>query len=121
VPGGAAPTRQTKARRGGIQRAGTSGIWRINWSRLHSRPRLGAMDTHYRQQALEQHQATAEPPQPSEVARLTPLLHEHLNVLGRYGFTLPEEIAAGQLRPLRNPTCSSALAGICIFNSFTNS
>jgi hypothetical protein len=32
------------------------------------------------------------------------LLHEHLNMLGRYDFTLPDRIAAGELRPLRSPT-----------------
>jgi len=36
------------------------------------------------------------------VARLSPLLHEHVNMLGRYDFTLPERVAAGELRPLRN-------------------
>lgn len=38
-----------------------------------------------------------------DVARLSPLLHEHVNMLGRYDFTLPDEIASGQLRPLRDP------------------
>jgi len=61
-------------------------------------------NTRYLQQALEQHQAAAEPPEPGDVARLSPLLHEHINMLGRYDFTLPEGIAAGQLRPLRDPT-----------------
>ena len=61
-------------------------------------------NTRYLQQALEQHQAVAEPPEPGDVARLSPLLHEHINMLGRYDFTLPEGIAAGQLRPLRDPT-----------------
>lgn len=36
------------------------------------------------------------------MARLSPLLHEHVNMLGRYDFTLPERVAAGELRPLRN-------------------
>ena len=38
-----------------------------------------------------------------DIARLSPLSHGHLNVLGRYAFTLPELIARGQLRPLRRP------------------
>ncbi|MFB9995458.1 hypothetical protein ACFFLM_26340 [Deinococcus oregonensis] len=29
------------------------------------------------------------------------LLHEHINMLGRYEFSLPDEVARGQLRPLR--------------------
>jgi TnpA family transposase len=38
-----------------------------------------------------------------DVARLSPLGHEHINMLGRYTFTLPPRIARGELRPLRNP------------------
>jgi hypothetical protein len=35
--------------------------------------------------------------------RLSPLVHEHLNVLGRYSFSTPEAVAKGELRLLRNP------------------
>ena len=38
-----------------------------------------------------------------DVARLSPLGHEHINMLGRYTFTLPEMVARGKLRPLRDP------------------
>jgi TnpA family transposase len=38
-----------------------------------------------------------------DVARLSPLGHEHINMLGRYTFTLPDVVARGGLRPLRNP------------------
>jgi len=61
-------------------------------------------NTRYLQQALEQWQETEGIPNPDDVARLSPLLHDHVNVLGRYDFTLPENIAAGQLRPLRTLT-----------------
>jgi hypothetical protein len=37
------------------------------------------------------------------VARLSPLGHEHINMLGRYALSLPDKIARGELRPLRNP------------------
>ena len=60
-------------------------------------------NTRYLQQALEQWPESEAPPAPYDVARLSPLQHEHINMLGRYDFTLPESIAAGQLRPLRNP------------------
>lgn len=40
----------------------------------------------------------------ADVARLSPLAHEHINMLGRYVFTLPEPVARGELRPLRSPT-----------------
>lgn len=58
-------------------------------------------NTRYLQQALEQWQETEEPLNPEDVARLPPLPHKHVNMLGRYDFTLPEAIAAGQLRLLR--------------------
>ena len=35
--------------------------------------------------------------------RLSPLVHEHINMLGRYSFAMPETVARGELRPLRNP------------------
>ena len=31
------------------------------------------------------------------------LIYEHINMLGRYSFAVPEEVARGELRPLRNP------------------
>lgn len=37
-----------------------------------------------------------------DVARLTPLIHEHINMLGRYSFTVPDVVARGKLRPLRD-------------------
>jgi hypothetical protein len=42
-----------------------------------------------------------------DVARLSPLGFEHINMLGRYAFVLPDAVARGELRPLRDP----ALAG----------
>jgi hypothetical protein len=38
-----------------------------------------------------------------DVARLSPLGHDHINMLGRYAFTLPARVALGELRPLRDP------------------
>ena len=40
-------------------------------------------NTRYLQQALEEHQATEGAPELGNVARLSPLLHEHVNMLGR--------------------------------------
>ena len=40
---------------------------------------------------------------PEDVARLSPLGHEHINVLGRYSFALADGIAEGELRPLHQP------------------
>jgi Tn3 transposase DDE domain len=42
-----------------------------------------------------------------DVARLSPLGHEHINMLGRYAFTLPEPVARGELRLLRDPGTAS--------------
>lgn len=59
-------------------------------------------NTRYLQQALQEHLATERAPEPTDIARLSPLLHEHVNMFGRYDFTLPERVAAGELRPLRD-------------------
>lgn len=39
-----------------------------------------------------------------DLARVSPLKHAHVRVLGRYHFRLDETVAAGGLRPLRDPT-----------------
>jgi TnpA family transposase len=38
-----------------------------------------------------------------DVVRLSPFGHEHINMLGRYSFVVPESVTRGELRPLRNP------------------
>jgi len=38
-----------------------------------------------------------------DVARLSPLVHEHINMIGRYSFSVPDSVARGELRPLRSP------------------
>lgn len=40
---------------------------------------------------------------PADIARVSPLAFKHINFLGRYAFDLPQAIAEGALRPLRNP------------------
>jgi TnpA family transposase len=39
----------------------------------------------------------------ADVARVSPLAFKHINFLGRYAFDLPQAVAEGALRPLRNP------------------
>ena len=49
-----------------------------------------------------------------DIARLPPLLHEYINMLGRYDCTLPVDITAERLRQLWNLDSwqeRSALAG----------
>ena len=44
----------------------------------------------------------------ADVVRLSPLLHEHINMLGRYSFSVPDAVAKGELRALRDPEDSPA-------------
>jgi hypothetical protein len=37
-------------------------------------------------------------------ARLSPLSHKHVNMLGHYSFTLAEQVLNGQLRPWKRPS-----------------
>lgn len=60
-------------------------------------------NTVYMEAALEQLRRDGHPVQDEDVARLSPLLHEHINMLGRYSFSVPEAVAKGELRPLRDP------------------
>jgi Tn3 transposase DDE domain len=63
-------------------------------------------NTIYMQAALEQLRAEDSPVREEDVVRLSPLGHEHINMLGRYSFAVPESVARGELRPLRNPADS---------------
>lgn len=58
----------------------------------------------YMQEAITQLTAQSGVIDPADVARLSPILWRHINFLGRYEITLPESVAQGRLRPLRNPT-----------------
>lgn len=49
----------------------------------------------------------------ADMQRLSPLGREHINIMGRYSFILPEEIESGGLRPLM-----SAENGIGIGENF---
>lgn len=44
---------------------------------------------------------------PKDVARLSPVLWQDINFLGRYEVILPESVTLGRLRPPRNPTSAS--------------
>ncbi len=57
------------------------------------------MDTALNRLRVEGHEMRDE-----DVARLSPLGFEHINMLGRYAFILPDAVARGELRPLRDPT-----------------
>jgi len=53
--------------------------------------------------ALDQLRAGGHEVRDEDIARLSPLGFDHINMLGRYAFTLPETVARGELRPLRDP------------------
>ena len=60
-------------------------------------------NTLYMDVALTQLRAEGHGVRDEDVARLSPLGFEHIIMLGRYAFTVPEPLARGELRPLRNP------------------
>jgi len=39
-----------------------------------------------------------------DLARVSPLMRDHVRVLGRYHFTLDDSVAGGGMRPLRDPS-----------------
>ena len=60
-------------------------------------------NTIYMDAALDQLRADGHDVRDEDIARLSPLGFNHINMLGRYAFTLPETVARGELRPLRDP------------------
>jgi TnpA family transposase len=62
-------------------------------------------NTIYMEAALNQLRRVGYPVRDEDASRLSPLLHPHINMLGRYGsFSLPDAVAKGELRPLRDST-----------------
>ena len=47
--------------------------------------------------------ASGTPPLPADIARLSPISWRHISFLGRYDFSVPDAVANGGLRPLRQP------------------
>ncbi len=60
-------------------------------------------NTIYMDAALKQLRAECFDVREEDVAKLSPLGFDHINMLGRYALILPDQIARGELRPLRNP------------------
>ena len=60
-------------------------------------------NTLYINAALEQLATEGYQLNPDDVARLSPLVFDHINLLGRYAFAVPEAVSRGELRPLRSP------------------
>lgn len=59
-------------------------------------------NTLYMDAVLTQLRSEGYPVRSEDAARLSPLGHEHINMLGRYSFAVPEAVARGELRPLND-------------------
>ncbi len=57
-------------------------------------------NTLYMQEALSWMRSNGEETKEENVARLSPLMHGHINMLGHYTFTLSDDILNGDLRAL---------------------
>ncbi|HGU2300112.1 TPA: Tn3 family transposase, partial [Escherichia coli] len=57
-------------------------------------------NTLYMQEALSHLRSAGEIPEDEHISRLSPLMYGHINMLGHYTFTLPENILKGELRLL---------------------
>ena len=57
----------------------------------------------YMQEVVRQLEQEGWAVDPADEARLSPIMWRHINFLGRYEFSLPDDVANGSLRPLRNP------------------
>jgi hypothetical protein len=60
-------------------------------------------NTIYMNEALEKLRNDGFLVRDEDVARLSPLVYDHINMLGRYSFSVSETVAKGELRKLRNP------------------
>jgi hypothetical protein len=64
---------------------------------------IALWNTIYMEAALNQLREEGYPVLGGDVRRFSPLLHEHINMLGRYSFSMPDAVAKGELRPFRSP------------------
>jgi TnpA family transposase len=60
-------------------------------------------NTIYMDAVLQQLRKEGYPVRDEDVARLSPTMRPHINMFGRPSFILPEAVARGELRPLRDP------------------
>ena len=66
-------------------------------------------NTWYMQDALDELRVQGEVIRQEDIERLSPLGTRHINLEGKYHFTLPETVAQGLRRPLRQPASSEEL------------
>ena len=60
-------------------------------------------NSRYLQAVLDWLEVVDESPKSEDVARLSSLRFEHINMLGRYHFNLHDEAKHGEMSPLRDP------------------
>ncbi len=60
-------------------------------------------NTLYMQAAIDQLRAEGYPVD-EDIPHLSPPVHDHINMPGRYSFWIPDSVSRGELRPLRNPS-----------------
>ena len=65
-------------------------------------------NTIYMDAVLKQLRAEGYPVRDEDVVRLAPTIRKHINMNGRYSFAIPESVARGELRPLRDPAADDA-------------
>jgi hypothetical protein len=65
-------------------------------------------NTIYMEAALKQLRQNGHPVQDEDLARASPLIHNHINLLGRYWFAVPEAVAQGEPPPLHDPAADNA-------------
>ncbi len=61
-------------------------------------------NTRYIERALAQFEQIGLDVRPEDVERIWPIGFQHINMLGRYSFDLPEQLTRGELRALRDPS-----------------
>jgi Tn3 transposase DDE domain len=68
----------------------------VEWN--HQNPLINGKRQHPINAALEQLTSEGYAIQTEDIARLSPLVFEHINLLGRNAFSVPDSVVQGQLR-----------------------
>ncbi len=68
-----------------------------------SATRVILWNTRYTQRTLDTLRAEGLEVQSEDVAQLSPLGYDHIMILRRYQFVVPESVQRGEFRPLRTP------------------
>ena len=58
-------------------------------------------NTRYTQRIIDTLRSESVEVRPEDIERLSPLGFDHITILGRYQFVVPESVRRGEFRPLR--------------------